>query len=127
MYAWGVRYPRIAYTRHTYTLQTYAYTPETNTCAPNPPPQVGPGVSHLEAGDVVLPMAPLMGTWRSIAVWPARDLLRVPLEVGLPAEYLAMSQELCLAYALLEQHGDLKASARYACVGLACLNNCMFE
>lgn len=44
------------------------------------------------------------------AVWLERDLMRVPQELGLPLECLAMSKELCLAYCLLERHGSLKVS-----------------
>ena len=39
------------------------------------------------------------------AIWPHRDVLRVPPELGLPLEYLAVSRELCLAYCLLERSG----------------------
>jgi len=39
--------------------------------------QVGEGAALAE-GELVMPLRPHMGTWRSLAVWRARDLLRLP-------------------------------------------------
>lgn len=58
-------------------------------------------------GDWVLPATIHLGTWRSQAVWKEADLLKIPAEV-LPIEYAAVLRELCLAYRLLEDHGNLK-------------------
>jgi hypothetical protein len=40
--------------------------------------QVGPGVKLLFPGETVLPLRPFCGAWASGAVWPERELLRVP-------------------------------------------------
>ncbi len=45
--------------------------------------QVGEGAALAE-GELVMPLRPHMGTWRSLAVWRARDLLRLPPD-ALPA------------------------------------------
>lgn len=39
--------------------------------------QVGEGAALAE-GDQVMPLRADMGTWRSLAVWRARDLIRMP-------------------------------------------------
>ena len=39
--------------------------------------QVGEGAALAE-GDQVMPLRANMGTWRSLAVWRARDLIRMP-------------------------------------------------
>ncbi len=39
--------------------------------------QVGEGAALAE-GDLVAPLRANMGTWRTLAVWKARDLLRLP-------------------------------------------------
>ena len=48
-----------------------------------------------------------MGTWRSLAVWREKQVLKIPTDL-MPIEYCAMMRELCLAYRLLEDHGSLK-------------------
>lgn len=63
-----------------------------------PAAQVGPGVKGLSEGDVVLPLFPFAGTWRSAAVLKERQLLRVPSDLAMPLEYLALSREMCVAY-----------------------------
>ena len=78
----------------------------------DPPPsplddQVGPGVKNLQENDWVLPFVPHLGTWRSLAVLREKDTLKIPVDL-MPIEYAAMSRELCVAYRLLEDHGDLK-------------------
>ena len=80
------------------------------TADPPPPPlddQVGPGVKNLQENDWVLPFVPHLGTWRSLAVLREKDTLKIPVDL-MPIEYAAMSRELCVAYRLLEDHGDLK-------------------
>ncbi len=55
----------------------------------------------------MLPFKSHLGTWRSLAVLKEKDTLKIPVEL-MPLEYAAMMRELCLAYRLLEDHGDLK-------------------
>ena len=71
--------------------------------------QVGDGVKSLAEGDWVVPAATHVGTWRNLAVWKEADLLKVTKEL-MPLEHAAMLRELCLAYRLLEDHGNLKMS-----------------
>ncbi|KAK9836271.1 hypothetical protein WJX81_001311 [Elliptochloris bilobata] len=70
-------------------------------------PSVGEGAALAE-GDLVMPLRPNMGTWRSLAVWKARNLLRLPPD-ALPVEHAALSVQLCTAYCLLEQAHGLQA------------------
>ena len=69
--------------------------------------QVGEGVKGFKEGDWVIPFRPHMGTWRSLAVWKAADLLRLPSNI-LSTEHAALVKQLCLAYCLLEEGKDLK-------------------
>lgn len=48
-----------------------------------------------------------MGTWRSLAVLKEKDTLKIPVDL-VPIEYAAMLRELCVAYRLLEDYGDLR-------------------
>ena len=48
-----------------------------------------------------------MGTWRSLAVWKEKHLCKVAADL-MPIEYAAMARELCVAYRLLEDYGNLK-------------------
>lgn len=77
---------------------------------------------------MVLPATTFLGTWRTALVAREGDLLPLPpslvsppgmaavagggsgsgTTVGMPLEVLAMCRELCVAYRLLEAHGDLK-------------------
>ena len=69
--------------------------------------KVGPGCKVLQENDWVLPYAQGMGTWRSLAVWKEKQVLKVPTDL-MPVEYAAMLRELCVAYRLLEDYGTLK-------------------
>ena len=69
--------------------------------------QIGEGVKGVGEGDWVVPATTHLGTWRSQAVWKEADLLKIPADI-LPIEYAAVVRELCLAYRLLEDHGNLK-------------------
>ena len=69
--------------------------------------QVGDGVKGFKEDDWVIPFKPHMGTWRSLAVWKAADLLRIPSDV-LSIEHAALTKQLCLAYRLLEGTKTLK-------------------
>ena len=73
--------------------------------------KVGPGCKTLAEGDWVIAIASGAsgtGLWRSMAVVKETDLLKVPQNY-LPPEYLAIHRELCTAYRLLEDHGNLRA------------------
>jgi hypothetical protein len=48
--------------------------------------QVGAGVTDLRDGDHVLPVKSHAGTWRNLAVWKAKDLLKA----GSPATIVVM-------------------------------------
>lgn len=69
--------------------------------------KVGPGVKNLSDNDWVLPFKPGVGVWRSLAVWKEKDLMKIPADL-MPVEYCAMHRELCTAYRLLEDFGNLK-------------------
>lgn len=51
--------------------------------------KVGPGVKNLSENDWVIPYKTGMGTWRSLASWREKDVLKMPAEL-LPIEYAAM-------------------------------------
>ena len=61
----------------------------------------------VKENDWVIPFKPHMGSWRSLAVWKAADLLKLPTEV-LSLEHAALAKQLCLAYRLLEETKSLK-------------------
>ena len=61
----------------------------------------------MREGEWVVPLKSHMGTWQSLAVAKAADLVVIPKEC-MPAEYAALSEQLCLAFCLLEQCGKLK-------------------
>ena len=63
--------------------------------------KVGPGVKSLLEGDWVIPMTPHAGTWRSLAAWHEKDLLRLSPEI-MPMEQAALIREMITAYRLLE-------------------------
>ena len=69
--------------------------------------KVGAGVKSLNEGDWVIPYKPSMGTWRSLAVWKEKDVVKLPTDI-VPMEYAAMMREMCVAYRLLEDFGNLK-------------------
>ena len=71
--------------------------------------KTGAGVKQLNEGDWVVPHKPGsgFGAWASIAVVREKDLIKIPTDL-MPLEYAAMHRELCVAYRLLEDHGDLK-------------------
>ena len=69
--------------------------------------KVGPGVKSLAENDWVLPFKAGMGTWRSLAVWKESDILKVPADI-MPIEYASQIREMCVAYRLLEDFGNLK-------------------
>ena len=63
--------------------------------------KVGPGVKALVEGNWVVSLAPHAGTWRSLAAWREKDLLRLAQDV-MPPEQAALLREMVTAYRLLE-------------------------
>lgn len=43
----------------------------------------GPEVKLLKKGDLVVPVASGLGTWRSHAIWDEKDVIKVPENVGI--------------------------------------------
>ena len=72
---------------------------------------MGDGVKGLAEGDAVISLKPHFGTWRTLAVCKAGDLLKLP--AGLLAwEHAALACHLCTAYRLLESVRSVKVSLR---------------
>lgn len=69
--------------------------------------KVGAGVKSLAEGDWVIPYVPNLGTWRTLAVWKEKDLVKIPKEMT-SENHCAMMREMCVAYRLLEDFGALK-------------------
>lgn len=69
--------------------------------------KVGAGVKSLAEGDWVIPYVPNLGTWRTLAVWKEKDLMKIPKEMT-SENHCAMMREMCVAYRLLEDFGALK-------------------
>ena len=71
--------------------------------------KTGAGTKQLVEGDWVIPHKPgsEFGAWTSLTVVREKDLIKIPTDL-MPLEYAAMHRELCVAYRLLEDHGDLK-------------------
>eukprot|EP00899_Mesostigma_viride_P018506 jgi/Mesvir1/26657/Mv20446-RA.1 len=69
--------------------------------------RVGPGCKMLLEGDWVIPAGMGLGTWRSLGVFKEKDLYKLPADL-MPVEHCAMLREMCVAYRLLEDFGNLK-------------------
>ena len=59
-----------------------------------------------------------MGTWQSLVISRAADLIAIPKEC-MPLECAALSQQLCLGYRLLEDIGRLKVGFAHPLLNLA--------
>lgn len=68
---------------------------------------VGPGVTALSQGDYVIPGRSFLGTWRTLLVAKAKDLVPIPREL-MSFEHLALLREMTTAYRLLEEEPGLK-------------------
>ncbi|KAB2573463.1 Trans-2-enoyl-CoA reductase [Lasiodiplodia theobromae] len=68
---------------------------------------VGAQVKHLQPGDHVIPKRHGLGTWRSHAVLPAADLLKVPAAIE-PAAASLLKMGCAPAYLLLEDMRNLR-------------------
>lgn len=77
--------------------------------------QVGPGVKGFRDNDWVIPLKSHLGTWQTLAVLKASELVAIITDC-LPTEYAALSQQLCLAYRLLEDFGQLKVVLYLFCL-----------
>ena len=64
----------------------------------------GPSLG-LERGDWVIPAAPQIGTWRTHAVFPAQDLLKVDKDGLTPTQASLVSVNPCTAYRILRSYG----------------------
>lgn len=71
--------------------------------------QVGPGVKRMREDDWVIPLKGGLGTWQSLLVVKASDVIVLPKEC-MPFEYASLSHQLCLALRLLEDFGNLKVT-----------------
>ena len=69
--------------------------------------KVGAGVKHLREGDWATPLAPGLGTWRSLATLKEKHLMKIPADL-MPVEYAATWREMCVAYRLLEDSPELR-------------------
>ena len=56
----------------------------------------------------VMPLRACLGTWQTLAVWKAADLIQLPMGTGMAPEHAALALHFCLAYRLLEDFGSLK-------------------
>jgi len=70
---------------------------------------VGEGVNKVKVGDLVFPLKPTLGTWRTHASWDQSDLLVVPPANNVHPEYLAtLSINPATAYRMLTDFVNLK-------------------
>ncbi|XP_017770401.1 PREDICTED: probable trans-2-enoyl-CoA reductase, mitochondrial [Nicrophorus vespilloides] len=69
--------------------------------------QVGSDVTDFCPGDRIVPLANLLGTWRSHAVLNSRQLLKIPKELGI-VEASTLTVNPCTAYRMLKDFADLK-------------------
>lgn len=93
--------------------------------------QVGPGAKGLREDDWVVPLKSHLGTWQTLAVVKASELLVIPKDC-MPLEYAALLQQLCLAYRLLEDFGKLKVRCclhgiRESSCGMNSVGGCMAQ
>ena len=85
--------------------------------------KVGPGVSQLSPGDVVVPLrggADFGGTWRTLAVVREDAVLRLPEGLGFPLEQAAWLRHYITAFRLLEG-ADLKVRDLWCACACACV------
>ena len=64
-------------------------------------------MKHLREGDWATPLAPGLGTWRSLATLKEKHLMKIPADL-MPVEYAATWREMCVAYRLLEDSPELR-------------------
>lgn len=69
---------------------------------------LGDQVSNLKIGDHVVPFATGLGTWRSHAVYPETNLMKVPGTIGI-AEAATITVNPCTGYRMLKDFVSLKA------------------
>lgn len=65
-------------------------------------------MKNLSIGDIVVPFATDLGTWRSHAIYKEDELLKVPKEIPLP-EAATLTVNPCTAYRMLKDFVQLKA------------------
>ncbi|KAG5672627.1 hypothetical protein PVAND_002742 [Polypedilum vanderplanki] len=70
--------------------------------------ELGSNVKSFSVGDIVLPLATGLGTWRTHAIYKENELIKVPKEVPL-VEAATMSVNKCTAYRMIKDFVELKA------------------
>lgn len=70
--------------------------------------EVGSSVKSLKQGDVIIPFATGLGTWRSHAVFKEDEVMKVPEGIPLP-EAATVTVNPCTACRMLKDFVDLKA------------------
>jgi len=71
--------------------------------------EAGPNAKNLKVGDLVLPIKPGFGTWRTVAICPETDLFTFNPGEGVPQEYLAsLAVNPATAFRMLEDFVSLK-------------------
>lgn len=70
--------------------------------------KVGPGVDELHVQDWVVPKRPGTGTWRTMGVFKASDLIKVPTDI-IPQQYMAVINVLCTAFRMLDDFERLQS------------------
>lgn len=69
--------------------------------------EVGSSVKNLKPGDLVVPFATGLGTWRSHAIFKEDEIMKVPEGVPLP-EAATITVNPCTAYRMLKDFVNLK-------------------
>lgn len=69
--------------------------------------EVGSNVKEFKAGDVVVPFATGLGTWRSHAIYRECELMKVPKDIP-HAEAATITVNPCTAYRMLKDFVELK-------------------
>lgn len=69
--------------------------------------EVGPSVKSLKPGDLIVPFATGLGTWRSHAIFKKDDVMKIPQDIPLP-EAATITVNPCTAYRMLNDFVTLK-------------------
>ena len=80
--------------------------------------KVGPGVKALAEDDWVIPIKPGMGTFRTLAVWKEKDLMKLPTDL-MPMEHVAMMRQLCVGYRCVVREKKKKRNIQQFCLYLS--------
>lgn len=69
--------------------------------------EVGSSVKSLKPGDLIVPFATGLGTWRSHAIFKEDDVMKIPQDIPLP-EAATITVNPCTAYRMLKDFVNLK-------------------